>query len=176
LVAGAVAGFVVPGLLESLSFAAILPAAEQHDSLALPLLLQHSALPSAIEEQAPSFAPQQPLSPGLVAHFIPSAEHLQPSDVPPTSDEASALAGTTFTSGFCSVEETLLEVLVALFVELVEFVELLVLSLPQPARPRTTTARNAANFIFMDCSPVVKPIKSSEISSPFGWNERDGLP
>jgi hypothetical protein len=171
LAAGDAAGFAVP------SFAAILPDAEQHDAPSLPLLLQQSALPSAIEEQAPSFAPQQPLSPGLVAHFIPSAEHLQPSDVPPTSDEALALALTTFTSVFSSVEEVLLDVLVVLFVELVEFVVLLVLSLPpQPASPRTITARNAANFIFIDCSPAIEPIKNFEPSSLSGWNERDGLP
>jgi hypothetical protein len=112
---------------------------------------QQEALPSTIEEQAPSLAPQQPFSPGLVAHDIPAAEHLQPSLVPPTVSVAFAWALTMFSSVFGAVvEEVVLPVLLAEFDEF----ELLVLPAPpQPANPRTITARSAASFIFIRNSP-----------------------
>jgi hypothetical protein len=133
-----------------LSSIAILPEAEQQDSPSPPLSEQQEALPSTIEEQAPSLPPQQPFSPGLVAHFIPAAEHLQPSLVPPTSSVALAWALTMFSSaaGVVVVEEVVLPALLAALPVLVAL--LLLLAPPQPASPRTITARSAANFIFID--------------------------
>jgi hypothetical protein len=136
-----------------LSSIAILPAAEQQDSPSPPLPAQQEDLPSTIVEQAPSLPPQQPFSPGLVAHFIPAAEHLQPSFVPPTSSVALACALTIFSSAFGAVVEEV--VLPALLAELDELDELLVLlAPPQPASASTVAARNAASFIFIDYSPV----------------------
>jgi hypothetical protein len=86
----------------------------------------------------------------LVAHFIPAAEHLQPSFVPPTSSVALACALTMFSSAFgVVVEEVVLPpALLAALPELDEL--LLLLAVPQPASPRTITASSAANFIFID--------------------------
>ena len=150
--AGAVAGFS-PGLQAFLSSIAIFPAVDQQAASSLPLLAQQEDLPSTIVEHSPSL-PQQPFSPGLVEHFIPAAEHLQPSFVPPVSSDALALALTTFSSAFGAVvEEVELAALFAFeaFVELV--VLLLLVELPQPASVSMVAARSAASFIFIDCSP-----------------------
>jgi hypothetical protein len=148
----AAAGFS-PGAQAFLSSIAILPAAEQHESPSPPLPAQQEDLPSTIVEQAPSLAPQQPFSPGLVAQDIPAAEHLQPSFVPPTSSVALAWALTMFSSAFGAVVEDV--ELPVLFAALEELVELLVLlAPPQPASPRTITARSAVSLIFIECSPL----------------------
>jgi hypothetical protein len=130
-----------------------LAATEQQALSSLPLPAQQDDLPSTIVEHSPSL-PQQPFSPAFVEHFIPAAEHLQPSFVPPTSSVASALALIMFSSALgVVVEEVELAALFALDA-LVEFVELLVLlAPPQPVSPMTITARSDANFIFIDCSP-----------------------
>jgi len=147
-----VAGFC-SGLAAPLSFIATLPAVEQQALSLLPFVEQQDDLPSAMVEHSPSL-PQQPL-PSFVEHFIPAAEQLQPSLVPPTSSVASALAGTD-PSVFGVVEPEVLALLVALvllvvgFAEFVEFDVVLEFSLlPQPASPRRTTASNAASLIFM---------------------------
>jgi hypothetical protein len=137
---------------------ATLPEVEQQDAFSLPLPAQQDDLPSTIVEH--SSLPQQPFSPGLVEHFIPTAEHLQPSFVPPVSSEALALALIMFGSGVAVVEEVVLAALFA-FEVFDEFVVLvLLLELPQPASVSMVAARSAASFIFIDSSPCfLKPVK-----------------
>jgi hypothetical protein len=146
LPAGAVAGFA-SGAQAFLSAIATLPAVEQQEAPSPPLLAQQDDLPSAIVEQAPSLPPQQPFSPGLVEHFIPAAEHLQPSFVPPVSAVATSVAGIVFSAFGVVVEEVVFAALFA-FVALVEFV--LLVEPPQPARPSTITAKSEANLIFIE--------------------------
>jgi hypothetical protein len=112
------------------------------------LLAQQDDLPSTIEEHSPSL-PQQPFSPVFVEHFIPAAEHLQPSFVPPVSSEALALALTMFSSALVvSVEAALLAAL-ALPLPALLFLTL-ELSAVQPASPSTINASSAASFIFIN--------------------------
>jgi hypothetical protein len=148
LPAGAVAGFA-PGAQAFLSAIATLPAVEQQDAPSPPLPAQQDDLPSAIVEHAPSLPPQQPFSPGLVEHFIPAAEHLQPSFVPPVSAVATSVAGTVFVSALGVVVEDVVFAALFAFVALVVFV-VLVVEPPQPARPSTITAKSEANLIFIE--------------------------
>jgi hypothetical protein len=169
-----VAGFP-SGPQAFLSVIATLPAAEQQDSPSPPLPAQQEDLPSAIVEQEPSLPPQQPFSPGLVAHDMPAAEHLHPSLVPPTSAVALAWALVVFSSTFGVVVDEV--VLLALLAAFVEFDELpVLLAPPQPARPRTITARNAASFIFIDVLLLLSRKRVSKPHRMSGQNERNGCP
>jgi hypothetical protein len=109
---------------------------------------QHCDLPSFFVEHEPSLPPQQPFWPSLVLQAIPTAEHLQPSFVPPVVAVGSAFASTIF-GLFCAVfagDDVAAGGLAAVFV----LVVLVGVSVPPHAANPTTTKDNiAANFNFM---------------------------
>jgi hypothetical protein len=131
------------------SAAAAVPfAVEQQDAPPSLSVEQQLAMPSFFIEHDPSLPPQQPFSPSLVLQTIPTAEHLQPSLVPPVVVVGLALASTMlglFCATVAGLEVAAAGVAAAFELEVVTGLS----AAPHPANPNTINESIAANFSFM---------------------------
>lgn len=122
-------------------------AVEQQEPPSLPGV-QHFAMPSRFDAHVPSLPPQQPFSPALVLQAIFTAEHLQPSLVPPVVAVGSALASTIL-GLFCAVAAGV-DVAAAGVAAAFELVVIVGVSAPpHPARATIMNDKTAANLSFM---------------------------